>query len=63
MVYGQVLALCRCDEAELGRRAQAASEAVEFNAAHLLTRLPVSCREEIDRPFMKQLRDLMARAG
>lgn len=63
MVYGQVLALCRCDEAELARRAQAASEAVEFNAAHLLTRLPVSCREEIDRPFMKQLRDLMARAG
>jgi hypothetical protein len=60
MVYGQILALCRSDEADLRRRALAASDAVEFNARHLLTRLPVSCREQIDRPFMEQLRAFMA---
>lgn len=56
LVYRQFAALCRLDEGELGRRVGALSEVLEFNARHLMTRLPQAWKTRIDRPFLASLR-------
>jgi len=62
LIYSQFAALCRLDEATLAGRVAEVSEAVEFNARHLLIGLPARFRQTIDRPFMTSLRAIVDRA-
>lgn len=52
MVYDQVAALCRADEAELARRTAAVEEALVHNARWGLTQLPRIIRDERDAALL-----------
>jgi hypothetical protein len=55
MVYGQVLGLCRLEEAELARMEAATAEKLAFNAEWALTRLPAIYRDRLDQEVLQQL--------
>lgn len=53
LVYDQVVALCRADEAELARRTAAIEEALVHNAHWGLTKLPGVIRRERDAALLR----------
>jgi hypothetical protein len=53
LVYDQVVALCRADEAELARRTAAVEEALVHNAHWGLTKLPGVIRRERDAALLR----------
>ena len=55
LVYAQVAALCRMDEARLARLSAALDERLVFNARWGLTKLPGIFRDRVDREFLDAL--------